>query len=437
MRILLSYSSQHFDPRKPREHYEHYRGGSANVISSTLHELLGRHGEVTFVDAADPVDVAGRAFDLFVGISRNFGRILAQCDIGCSIFVGVNMHPAEHNRRLLDFVVRERLPSRALHQLDILPTGRISHDIEAADAILLFGNVATFDSYIRQGVPRSKLRLLNYATRPPVRVPVRQSPGTETQLLYLASEIGLRKGFDVLAGAVTRARLEKMDAHLHVVGSPSYPHYRDKLRRLAERLGPSMTTHGWLPAAGAEYGAVLDRADFLVFPSLEEGQAGTVLDAIAHGVIPLISRAAGVDFAPLGFCEPRTISQRNVDLLAEACFLAPRERAHLRERTVGYYDEFHLGFQQHLERELDDMIAGRSQLRSQTLLRTARAGRRQEGPHRPSIHRTAIDDDSGMRDALPRARQRVRRRYLNTRRRWLNAGTALSMMSAARNHARI
>ena len=356
MRILLSYSSDLFDPRLPLAEQKH-RGSSAHIISRTLHDCLARRGEVTFIDAASPEEVEGERFDLFVGILRNFSRIQELCEVERSILVAVNMHPAEHNRLLLDFVVREGLPTTAMHSLDLHDVEARSRDIDAADLILLFGNVRTLNSYAENGVPIEKIKLVNGGSDLPLeRAPARATESEETQLVYCASEIGLRKGFDVLESAVADAGLDRLGAHLHIVGTASYDHYRKRVEELAERLGPRVTDHGWLPASSAEYRELLENADYLLFPSLEEGQAGTILDAMACGVIPLISENCGVDFAPLGFCELATASGRNVELLREACGLPADERQRLREKTLEYFDEFHGDFEWKIDVAVGDLL---------------------------------------------------------------------------------
>ncbi len=358
MRILLSHSTVHFDPALPRRDHL-YWGSSANIIARTLHETLSRRGEVTYVDAAAPEQLEGQDFDLFVGIARNFGRFLDLCTVDRSILVAVNMHPAEHNRLLLDFVVREGLPAPAIHPVDILDVEQRARDLAAADGILLFGNVETLNSYTRHEVEGEKISLANYGSdlraasdAGPTRSPF------ETHFLYCASEIGLRKGFDILAATFGGLDLEALAAHLHVVGTASYPHYQARLAELEELLGPRLTNHGWLVSDSREYRELLDRCDYLLFPSIEEGQAGTVLDATARGVIPLVSRNSGVDFAPLGFLALGTESERNAELVHEACARPQEERERLRRKTLEYYDEFHGGFERRLELKLDDLLDG-------------------------------------------------------------------------------
>lgn len=359
MQFLLSYSSDHFDPSRPVEDQANW-GTSANVISRTLHAALAKRGEVTFVDAAEPGDLSGRHFDAFIGIQRDFGGILESCEVDRSILVAVNMHPAEHNRLLLDFMVNERLPTSALHPLDVQDAGRRSRDIAEADAILLFGNVRTLNSYTRNDIPSEKIKLVNHGADLGPQAPTArpEADPADTQILYCASEIGLRKGFDVLEAVMRDVDLGGLGAHLHVVGAASYPHYQERLRELEAQLEPHVTNHGWLQPGSAEYRELLDRIDFLFFPSLEEGQAGTVLESMSRGVIPLISGNCGVDFAPLGFCELETASAWNRELVKRTCALSESERTRLRDKTLEFYDEFHAGFESGIERALGDALDG-------------------------------------------------------------------------------
>ena len=335
-------------------------GTSANIISRTLHAALAKRGEVTFIDAAEPPALHGRHFDAFLGIQRNFGAILESCSVDLSILVAVNMHPAEHNRILLDFTFDEHLPSRAMHALDLHDAASQARDIARADEILLFGNVRTLNSYTHNGVPGEKIRLVNYGTDVRTRRSATKAGSTPpgTQLLYSASEIGLRKGFDVVANLMEEVQPARFGAHLNIVGAASYPYYRERLEQLKSALGPHITDHGWLRPASDEYRELLDRCDYHLFPSLEEGQAGTVLEAMSCGVIPLISANCGVDFAPLGFCETATSSARNRRLLEQALGLDDAERERLRGKTLEYYDEFHAGFEDGLEDALEDLLAG-------------------------------------------------------------------------------
>jgi glycosyltransferase involved in cell wall biosynthesis len=61
---------------------------------------------------------------------------------------------------------------------------------------------------------------------------------------------------------------------------------RGPLERLADRLGSDVTFSGWLPQA--ELFELLARSDILLFPSLHDECGFVVLEAMAHGLIPVV-----------------------------------------------------------------------------------------------------------------------------------------------------
>ena len=117
----------------------------------------------------------------------------------------------------------------------------------------------------------------------------------------------------------------------------------------------------------------------------------------------LCSVNCGVDFSPLGYCQLRTDSAKNRELLREACALSESERERLRRQTVEHYDEFHASFEDLLPSYLDDLLNG-----------ATNRGRRSMQPA------PVAGGAKGNRDSV-RPRDRARRRYLVARARWLNS----------------
>lgn len=356
MNILLSYSLTHFDPQKaPADHK--YWDSSANILARELHAQLKKLGHVTYIDAwkYDAVALKTADFDLFVGIYANFEQILAVSGAAKSLFFAVNMHPAERNRILQEFVRREGLPAAAIAGWDLQDAAAITRSLSRADAIVCVGNTATYNSYIAHGVPKTKLKMLNYAVgelgaKPP-------KPSGPRQLLYVSSDIGLRKGFDLLCGLFDAAML-KRDFKLTIIGPVENPVYQAKLKQLQERLGDRLDYRGWVDSHSKEYAELMCRSQVVLFPSLEEGQAGSVLDALRYGAVPLISVHTGIDWAPLGSLELEIDSPANRAILNAALDLETAELAHLQTKTRNYYTEFHLPFPDSLATTLRDVIAG-------------------------------------------------------------------------------
>ncbi len=356
MNILLSCAPGAFAAEGAAERSQH-RGHSERLLTRTLFELLSEIGDVTAIDARDVKAIRGRRFDLMVGVLADFGRVLDACDIARSVLFAVDQHPHARNRTLRDFVARARLPAGAIRKRDLVDAAQGARDVARADSILLFGNVATLNSYLEYGVDIRRIRVLNYATRPTVGLRAPRRPGP-TRFLYLASEIGLRKGFDVLEHSLVGAAARGADFHLDLVGTPSHAFYERRIQELRARLAERVTWHGWLDAESAEYESVLNGADMVLAPSLEEGQAGSVLDAVAHGVIPIVSPAAGVDFAPIGHFAADLDSASNVLLIERACGLGEDELQRLNAQTLEYSRELHAGFREPLAAALAGAARG-------------------------------------------------------------------------------
>lgn len=54
---------------------------------------------------------------------------------------------------------------------------------------------------------------------------------------------------------------------------------------------------GWVDSKDPKYLQILYASDFIVFPSLGEGQPGTVTEAMEAGCLPLVSKEAGIDYS--------------------------------------------------------------------------------------------------------------------------------------------
>jgi hypothetical protein len=360
MRILLSYSAALFRPDLPAADQPLW-GTSANILARSLYETLSTHGEVTYMDPDDVDTIRGQGFDLFVGIIRRFSEILAAAEIDRSVVFAVNMHPATRNDLILDFLARERLPYRALSDTDLVGAVEIEEALKRSDWIISVGNEVTYRSYVERGVPPAKIQMLSYGTRPTRRSSDAKDgkrEGAKTTFLYSATELGLRQGFDMVCTAFGALAEEEGSWELHLLGTTPNRFYERRLSKVAAALGERLVTHGWLPASSPEYEALLAQTDFVVYPVVEAGQAGGVLDALAERAIPIISDRAGIDFSPLGYCALTLEPTHNLDLLRRACSTGRDERLRMQERGVEYLSAHHDGFRSQLADAIEGCISG-------------------------------------------------------------------------------
>lgn len=352
MHILLAYSTRHFNPERPGE----AGNGSAAILAGTLYRLLSRFGSVEYVDGLNPPQKLGRAhYDLLVSILGGIAPLcrLARFDTVC--LFAVNMHPAERNRILDDFNAAYRVCDSHTLDKSIVSLAALD-DVDRADAIFLVGNRATLQSFVAHGVEPRRLRCFNYASALPPCASLAADRPEGNHFVYAATEMCMRKGFDIVAELFTRAAREGFPFQLTVIGAEGGKTYAAKLARLKQELGARLRVEGWVPSSSERYPAILRQNDFILFPSLEEGQAGSVLDALACGLIPIVTPQTGIDCSPLGYLEPALHSEMNERILRHALALKPAAIQQLANETIAYYAARHLGWETALEEALRLLI---------------------------------------------------------------------------------
>lgn len=355
MNILLSYSKAHFDPTKPPELQKHWNS-SASILARSLYSILGEIGTVTYVDRNTYKSITGLSFDLFIGITEHFSDILDICTIKKSILFAVNMHPYERNTRISSFIHHAHIPNTALAGYELIKSLNPTSAIDRADYILCVGNTETYNSYIAHGVPLQKIKMINYAAAD-LKASAPLSRTAKRHIVHVGSEIGIRKGFDIVETICSNESIASQDFHLDIIGGTTSQYYKEKIVQLKKILGDKMTYHGWIDSTDATYANIIARNDFLIYPTLEEGQAGSVLECLGLGVIPLVSTAAGIDFSPLGLLETKTESPNNIRIVTQALKCSDTEVIELKTKTLEYYHELHAPFKETLARSINDCIA--------------------------------------------------------------------------------
>ena len=123
-----------------------------------------------------------------------------------------------------------------------------------------------------------------------------------------------------------------------------------------EKMNGCAAYYGFVNSSSAKYEEIISNCDYLVFPSLEEGQAGTVLDCISRGLVPLLSENTGVSFSPLGYFELSLGATQNVDVLNKALDIDNEKLCSLKKQTVDYYQKEHADFDSCFEQVIKNFI---------------------------------------------------------------------------------
>ncbi len=154
----------------------------------------------------------------------------------------------------------------------------INREIERADLVLCPSTYVR-DSMLYNGIPESKLAVLAYGANLNVFSPRQRLPD-KPRFIFVGA-LTLRKGVQYLVPAFERLKKERPEAELILCGAP----YKD-FQKYFERWRPLFTHERGL--SHPELAKLLQSCTAFVFPSIEEGFARVISEAMAAG-LPIIA----------------------------------------------------------------------------------------------------------------------------------------------------
>lgn len=158
---------------------------------------------------------------------------------------------------------------------------QVLEDCDDADVVLVNSEFVR-DTFIAQGFPRSKLHVAYLGVEPEYwKIRRKVASSGPLQLLFVGA-FGLRKGAEQLLDAMEKLREAGVGVSLEVVGSV-LPGYRRQIE--------GVTYHGLV--SGERVREFLKTADVFVLPTLAEGCARAVMEALAAGVCVVTTRESG------------------------------------------------------------------------------------------------------------------------------------------------
>ena len=246
MTSILSYSRAHFAPGR-RVYYEH---SSAGRLAKRLYEILSSLGECIYLDATDVL--TGASADVLIGEPGNFQHLCTNNRIGKKIL----------------------WCSRSFDRGDLF---------ELCDVALGVGNRTSLSKFPE--AHRGKVHLTNYSVGVAPNLP---SPASrKNEFIYVATEATELKGFR----EVMRV-WKTMSAKLHVVGYMNDPEMQALFR---ESNSGQMEYHGYIPSDTAAFRSLLTSCRYVYLPTHLEGQVGTLIEALYHGLVALTTLESGLD----------------------------------------------------------------------------------------------------------------------------------------------
>lgn len=215
-------------------------------------------------------------------------EVAKKIDIRCILDVSI-AHP-----RLGKRIFREHAKKRPEYAADL--NDRISEahmerrlrEIELADR-LVAGSAFVAESLLSEGIPKNKIRVNPYGVDMRMFAGQDRSFSDGPPVFLFVGWFSQRKGIYYLLEAWEKAKIYETGAKLRLVGG-----HRDELHFWKKSLPENVEilgclSHDQLPVVYAE-------ADVFVFPSLFEGFAKVILEALASG-LPVITTPHACDAA--------------------------------------------------------------------------------------------------------------------------------------------
>lgn len=277
-----------------------------------LARIVGEFGfNVDVIHYADDTVRLTKSYDLIInlhpGLNRVYGNHTNSPCLKIAYITGSN--PAFSNsaeaQRLEDLFARRGVRLQQRRYVKPFPKG----EFESYDAMFFIGNSGNLKTYDEFNLKRvcfirntgfSYFRSEEYA---------RKSP---RNFLFLASGGQVHKGLDLLLEVFSRNR----ELNLYVCSS--FKREKDFCRLYRQELFHSANIYpvGFIGIGSEKFQEICRVCSYVILPSCSEANAGSVLTAMAAGLIPLVSRECGFADDEVHYfenCAIDTISRAVVD----------------------------------------------------------------------------------------------------------------------------
>ena len=279
MKILLSYSKKHFFPENERKWH------STSILSAALWDVCKTMGEVDYIDWTD--EIKGKEYDVLVTLPRHLKWLKENNKFG-KIFCFPAIAESGFTKRTL-LAESQRLGCKL--------SDCFCPDMRGADIYLIIGNDFVKQQYLNAGYKDEQIYMLDYGT-PHLKHHKKTKEVNKTVFLHPATALGLRKGFWWAVNDFLKADLGP-DAKLLCIGKIQHGEkfWYEFTKSISD---PRIEIIDYADNQTVTYAETLNKAHFVFYPSFSEGQPGVVHDAMATGVVPILTEEAGIEYYPLG-----------------------------------------------------------------------------------------------------------------------------------------
>jgi glycosyltransferase involved in cell wall biosynthesis len=304
-RALLVYLVRPFRLSKNHPAFRHHQNlRQATQIAAVL-DSFGYTVDV--VDLGDRQFRPERTYDLLINHRVDYDGL--EPAIGprtLKIYLSSGMNHIVHNQnqqaRVKYFTERKgRDPKDLIWDREDMPYLKI------ADALVGFGNEFTMASW-RSAFPGPTYAFGNYSLEV-LQLQDRDLRTARSHFLFFGSRQQVGKGLDLLLDVFPQL------PHFHLHICARYKEEKDFCDCYARELfhTPNIHTHGFVDIGGRTFRNLISRCAFVLHPTCSDAAVGSVVNAMATGLIPIVSREAGLDVEASGF----TLRDCRIETIAE------------------------------------------------------------------------------------------------------------------------
>lgn len=228
------------------------------------------------------------------------------------IYYGTGMHVCYQNNKSLERISDVYIKKKKW----LLDSGRIvaaawSEQTSLVDGMILLGNGLTKCVYEKYYDGQIYLINLPVSSDPIDSTNLKKKNWSEAKynFLWWGGNGAIHKGLDLLLDVFK----ERRNLQLHVCGNINSEANFTKAYHEELYNKPNIHVHGRVHPSSLKAKNLLNNSAFMIFPTCSEGQSGSVVFSMSQGLIPITTRASGIEVSKIGI-EINELSGEGVDL---------------------------------------------------------------------------------------------------------------------------
>ena len=289
-KALVSYLVHELTPPPDkRDTCNFSNAGIAQYLPRALNEL-GYSVDIVNFDNRQFLPV--KKYDLFIGHGGiNFESIEKKLDPLCTkIYFSTGIYWKEWNRAEEE----RRIALQNRKGFSLPPDRLIEQDEEYsnahADGIICLGNDHAKQTY--QSFPRV-ININNAVYPDSYSISSKNFENGRNHFLFFNGPGNIHKGLDLLLEAFTQ-----IPQHLYVRQTLDPAFFKLYKKELTEYSNIHLVP--FLKKPSREFFSLMDTSNFVISPTCAEGQPGSIIECMAHGLIPILSKEANIDTKDFG-----------------------------------------------------------------------------------------------------------------------------------------